>query len=62
MALIDVGPGLSSEPDLSAGSLQQSCPPLGNGGQLGHSPPGLLLNGNEKDTILSGPQDPAFSP
>lgn len=42
MALRDVGPGLSWEPDVSARSLQWVLPPLGNGGHLGT---GLLLEG-----------------
>lgn len=38
MALTDVGPELFSEPGVSARSIREVLPPLGNGGQLGTAP------------------------
>lgn len=51
MALRVVGPGLSSEPDVSARSLQQLLP-LGYGGQPGT---GLLLK-SEGTMVMSSPR------
>lgn len=55
MALRDVGPGLSSEADLSAGSLQQVLPSFRKWGSVGAQPSGPASEGNEQNTVISGP-------
>lgn len=53
MALTDVGPGLSSEPDLSAGSLQRVLPSFRKWGSVGAQPSRPASEGNGK--TLSSP-------